>query len=84
MKQNPDNIYHPGHLRAMAEVRRKYWIIGVRALAKGIGRKCVVWRGRACEQMMSGLPQFRMTPDQPFENTAIDYFGPFDMKYGYR
>ena len=71
----------------MAEVRRKYWIIGVMALAKGTGRNCVVckrWPGRACEQMMSSLPQFRMTPGQPFENTARDYFVPFDMKYGYR
>ena len=36
------------------------------------------------EQKMSNLPAFRLNPSCPFENSAIDYFGPFTMKYGHR
>ena len=37
-------IYHPGHLRVMAECRKKYWIVGIRQLAKSIGFRCVTCR----------------------------------------
>ena len=36
------------------------------------------------EQKMSNLPNFRLQPGYPFENCAIDYFGPFQMKFGRR
>ena len=29
------------------------------------------------EQFMKDLPKSRLTPGKPFENTAVDYFGPF-------
>ena len=78
---------HPGHLRVMVEVRKTYWIIGVRQIAKRIGVKCVVcqrWRRLAVEQKMAELPSFRLCVGFPFENTAVDYFGPFETKYGGR
>ena len=86
-QQKHEDILHPGHSRVIAEVRKKFWIVGVRSIAKSIEKKCVTcrrWRGMACEQMMANLPSFRLNASCPFENTAIDYFGPFDMKYGYR
>ena len=36
------------------------------------------------EQMMSNLPSFRLISGHPFESTAMDYFGPFEIKYGYK
>ena len=86
-KQAHEDCLHPGHLRVMAEVRKRFWIVGLRSLAKGLGRKCVVcrrWRGSAMEQKMANLPSFRLNASYPFENTSIDYFGPFAMKYGHR
>ena len=77
VKQVHEDIYHPGYLRVMAEVRKKFWIIGIRYLSKLIGRNCIIcrWRrGRAMEQMMSNLPSFRLIPGHPFESTAIDKF----------
>ncbi len=87
VKQVHEDTIHPGHGRVMAEVRQKYWVIGLRSMAKRIGRRCVTcrkWRGAAMEQFMKDLPKSRLTPGQPFENTAVDYFGPFHVKYGYR
>ena len=82
-----EELLHPGHSRVMAEVRKRFWIVGVRGLAKSIGNRCVTcrrWRGAAMEQRMADLPSLRVNATCPFENTAIDYFGMFDMKYGYR
>ena len=36
------------------------------------------------EQKMADLPSFRLCVGLPFENTAVDYFGPFVTKYGGR
>ena len=85
--QMHEELLHPGHSRVMAEVRKRFWIVGVRGLAKSIGKRCVTcrrWRGVAMEQRMADLPSLRVNATCPFENTAIDYFGMFDMKYGYR
>ena len=82
-----EHVLHPGHLRVMAEVRKKFWIIGLRSLAKAVGKICVScrkWRGKSLDQKMADLPSFRLKPGYPFENTAIDYFGPICVKYGYR
>ena len=62
----------------MADIRKKFWIIGVRTLSKLVGKMCVIcrkWRGSSLEQRMADLPSFRWTPGYPFEST-IDYFGP--------
>ena len=83
-----DDCIHPGHLRVMAEVRKKFWIVGLRYIAKSIGKECIVcrrWRRSALEQKMANLPSFRLDVNsRPFENTSIDYFGPLSMKYGHR
>ena len=36
------------------------------------------------DQKMADLPSFRLCVGLPFENTAVDYFGPFETKYGGR
>ncbi len=87
VQQVHKKVFHSGYSRVVAEVRKNYWIVGVRCMARRIGRTCVVcrrWRGKAFEQIMSELPSFRVNQGQPFEISAVDYFGPFDMKTGYR
>ena len=85
VKQAHEETLHPGHLRVMAEVRKQFWITGVRCLAKLVGKNCITcrrWRGMALEQRMANLPLLRLNTGSPFENTAVDYFGPLWMKYG--
>ena len=42
-------------------------------------------RGKLLGQKMGDLPAFRLQPDiPPFQNCALDYFGPVKVKYGGR
>lgn len=82
-----EKTFHAGHLRVMAECRKKFWIIGLRKLTKSIGLKCVIcrwWRKLPLDQFMSDLPSCRITPGYPFENSSVDYFGPIFIKFGRR
>lgn len=81
-------LFHPGHIRVMAESRKRFWIIGCRKLSKRICYRCVTcrkWRQESCQQLMSNLPESRLVVHgSPFEHTSIDYFGPILFKYGRR
>ena len=78
-------LFHPGHLRIIAESRKKFWILNARKIAKHICYKCVIcrrWRRKACEQMMSNLPESRLAVrGSPFQHCCTDYFGPISVKY---
>ena len=71
----------------MAECRKEYWVVGLKKLSKSIGEKCIIcrwWRRLPLDQFMADLPTFRITPGFPFENTSVDYFGPFTIRFGRR
>ena len=73
-----------GREYVVTELRRKYWIIGVRGLVKRALRRCVTYRGqgaRPCEQQMGDLPPDRVTHGGPaFMSVGIDYLGPITVK----
>lgn len=82
-----EKCIHAGYMRVVAEVRKKFWIVGVRKIARDISNKCIVcrrWRNSPLQQKMADLPALRLCVGIPFENTAVDYFGPFETKYGGR
>ena len=82
-----EKTFHPGVLRIVSKCRKEFWIIGLIRLVKSIGEKCIIcrwWRRLPMNQLMADLPDFRITPVLPFENTAVDYSGPFSIKYGRR
>lgn len=41
---------------------------------------CKKARARRCQQVMGDLPQERTRPASPFEFTAVDLFGPYQVK----
>ena len=77
---------HSGREYVVAEIRRKYWITGVRGLVKRVLRKCMTCRrqdARPCEQQMGDLPPDRVTSGGPaFVSVGVDYFGPIAVKRG--
>ena len=79
-------VGHLGKNAMLAKVREKYWVFGANQLAKRITRECIICRkhhAKPCEQVMADLPECRLKADgAPFENTGMDYFGPFLVKRG--
>ena len=77
---------HSGRGYALAELRRKYWIVGATSLVRKVIRHCVTCRRRdaqPCQQMEADLPLDRVTPHEPaFTSVGVDYFGPFAVKRG--
>lgn len=72
----------------VAEVRRKYWISGIKVLVKQIKRSCnacKIFNARPEQPLMGQLPYERLTPFvRPFSHTGVDYFGPVTISIGRR
>ena len=77
---------HCGSKSLIYESRRRFWIIGVRHMAKHLTAKCVICkklRRKPLEQLMGQLPKLRVAVGFPaFSNTAIDMFGPLQIRVG--
>ncbi|XP_068739629.1 uncharacterized protein [Montipora capricornis] len=63
------------------ESRERFWIVGVRKMAKQVTSKCVTCkklRRKPMGQLMGQLPTLRVAAGFPaFSSTALDTFGPF-------
>ena len=76
------NLKHQGIEHLIANLRRKYWILGARREIKRIVHKC---KQRSCRQInlqpqrMSDLPMERLS-ERPWTFVSIDYFGPHFVK----
>jgi len=85
------NFYHElsGHCgkeHVLSLLREKYWIMTARAIVRKVLSKCIVCKrqhSRPAEQLMSDLPEDRVTPNKPpFTYVGIDCFGPMLVKQG--
>lgn len=64
-------------------IRKKFWIVKCKNLVKTIIFRCVVCRRRNPKmenQLMGQLPISRVTLNNPFYHTGVDYAGPFEVK----
>ena len=77
---------HCGYKSLIYESRKRFWIVGVRNMAKQVTGKCVACkklRRQQLEQMMGQIPRLRVAAGfQAFHNTAIDMFGPLQLRIG--
>ena len=77
------NIDHSGVDRTLQRSRSIAWIIKGRRLAKVITRSCYTCRIRNKKrenQVMAPIEKSRLPPTPPFHSTAVDLFGPLDIR----
>ena len=76
---------HCGFQSLIYKSRKRFWIVGVRKMAKQVTSKCVTCKKlrRKLMQLMGQLPKLRVAAGFPaFSSTALDMFGPFQVKVG--
>lgn len=76
-------VKHQGrHFTAGALRDAGFWIVGERRLISSLLYKCVICRrlrGKQEQQLMSDLPEDRVSPSPPFSSVGIDAFGPWSV-----
>ncbi|CAI5657811.1 unnamed protein product [Oreochromis niloticus] len=81
-------LRHPGPERVFAEIRRTHWILRGREAVRSFQRTCLEcrrWKARPTVPKMADLPVVRLRLYKPaFYSTAVDCFGPFEVKIGRR
>lgn len=74
---------HGGCRLMLQYLRQKYWIINMRKIVKALIHnctKCIKASAKTAQQQMGSLPEARVTPGRCFQDTGMDYFGPFNLK----
>ena len=77
---------HCGCKSLIHEARKRFWVIGLCRTAKTVTSKCLACRKlrkRPLNQLLGQIPNLRVANGFPaFSNTAIDMFGPVQIKIG--
>ncbi|XP_043263948.1 uncharacterized protein LOC122404113 [Colletes gigas] len=75
--------WHPGVQNTLAIVRQHYWPIDGKNRTRYIIHKCIACykvNPKPPNYLMGPLPKNRLIQTRPFENTGLDYCGPFFIK----
>ena len=76
-------LHHEGVEYIRNEVKKRFWIFGLRNALRAVKHNCVRCRLFSNSQLpqMSDLSVDRVTREvRTFTNTRVDYFGPFEVK----
>ena len=74
---------HGGVQLTLSTLRRQFCIIGGRQKVKSVIKfchTCVRFRASEYYQKMGNLPQERVRPSRPFEQSGVDYAGPIRVR----
>jgi len=74
---------HAGFQLLWASLQRRFWIVRARDVIRHQIRKCVICRrvrAETASQLMGSLPSARVNPGKPFNQTGLDFAGPFNIK----
>ncbi|XP_043231525.1 uncharacterized protein LOC122386414 [Amphibalanus amphitrite] len=80
-----EKVGHAGREHVLAELRTCFWVLNSSSAVRRVLSRCLRCRrrrGPLLVQKMADLPPDRVTPEPPFTNTGIDFFGPFFVKRG--
>ena len=79
-------VSHQGRAITIAAMRGQgIWILGSTSCVSSVIRECLICRrlySAPQGQLMSDLPEARVTPAPPFSYSGVDVFGPFTVKAG--
>ncbi|XP_075162992.1 uncharacterized protein LOC142235614 [Haematobia irritans] len=74
---------HGGNQLMIRVIRSEFWIFRVKQLVKKVihnCRICSIHRHRTQTKIMASLPPERTMLSRPFQNTGVDFAGPFGIK----
>ena len=77
------SLIHAGPKQVLTQTRQKYWVNKGLQASKSVVNSCVDCQRRfklPLKQKMAELPTFRVNAASPFEKSALDLAGPFDVK----
>lgn len=81
-------FHHHHNEIVVNEMRQRFWIHGMRALVRTVGKSCQICRNKRampCPPQMGDLPPERLASfTRPFTYTGVDYFGPIHVVVGRR
>lgn len=80
-------MLHCGQQLLLAEIRRSYWPIKGRLMARSVIRRCVTCaraKPTFYEPIMAPLPRQRVQCARPFTVTGVDFAGPLLIRSGIR
>ena len=85
LKQAHADNNHEGTEYVRSVLQQEYWIMGLRNALRSIKHQCIQCRkvsAQPLQPQMADFPKERLTgTNHPFQNTGIDYFGPFEVKF---
>ncbi|XP_036327405.1 uncharacterized protein LOC118740012 [Rhagoletis pomonella] len=75
---------HAGPQFMQTVLQRRFWVAGIRNLVRGVYRRCTRCRRLSCkpiQQLTSDLPASRVTSTRCFLHSAVDFAGPYALKF---
>lgn len=72
-------LKHAGVKQMMSAIRNRFWVIGLRAIARQVKRECLLCQrldARPGDQSVAPLPGSRVRQSPPFSVIGIDHAGP--------
>lgn len=85
VEQRHQQLLHAGSGMMITDLRKRFWIIGVRRLVKSVIDKCIVCkrhRAKPTGVTTAPLPIERVQASAPFEVTGVDLAGPIYLRDG--
>ena len=79
-----ERVHHNGVKETLTELRSRFWIVRGRQVVKKLLHECTICRclqGKPYSPPTApSLPSFRITKEQPFTFTGVDFAGPLYVK----
>lgn len=83
IRESHETNYHAGIQSTLATLRQRFWLLDGRNQVRKVVRRCIRclrFSANTIEPKMGNLPSVRVREAFPFNNTGVDFCGPFYIK----